>query len=88
MLAVLDELGLNEFACSIPCLSAVGAGAILVETGDLLRFTAPRVVVKHADLAPQSGCRSPSPDVHPDRRGPGRAVSTALSIAGTVIIGH
>ena len=37
MVAVLDELGLTELACSIPGLSAVGAAAILAETGDLTR---------------------------------------------------
>jgi hypothetical protein len=41
MVAVLDELGLTELVCSIPGLSAVGAAAILAETGDLtpLRYS-------------------------------------------------
>ena len=34
-------------------LSAVGAAAILAETGDLNRFTSARAVVKHAGLAPR-----------------------------------
>jgi transposase len=53
MVAVLDELGLTELAISIDGLSAVGAAAILAETGDLSRFTSARAVVKHAGLAPR-----------------------------------
>ncbi len=53
MVAVLDELELTELACSIDGLSAVGAAAILAETGDLSRFTSARAVVKHAGLAPR-----------------------------------
>jgi transposase len=53
MVAVLDELGLTELVCSIPGLSAVGAAAILAETGDLTRFGSPRAVVKHAGLCPR-----------------------------------
>ncbi len=53
MVSVLDELGLTELACSIDGLSAVGAAAILAETGDLTRFTSARAVVKHAGLAPR-----------------------------------
>jgi len=53
MVAVLDELGLTELVCSIKGLSAVGAAAILAETGDPTRFATPRSVVKHAGLAPR-----------------------------------
>ncbi len=53
MVAVLDALELTELACSIDGLSAVGAAAILAETGDLTRFTSARAVVKHAGLAPR-----------------------------------
>ena len=53
MVSVLDELELTELACSIDGLSAVGAAAILAETGDLTRFTSARAVVKHAGLAPR-----------------------------------
>jgi transposase len=53
MVAVLDELELTELATSIDGLSAVGAAAILAETGDLTRFTSARAVVKHAGLAPR-----------------------------------
>jgi transposase len=53
MVAVLDELGLTDLACSIPGLSAVGAAAILAETGDPTRFATGRSLVKHAGLAPR-----------------------------------
>jgi transposase len=53
MLAVLDELELTDLACSIPGLSALGAAAILAQTGDLTRFASARAVVKHAGLAPR-----------------------------------
>ena len=53
MVAVLDELNLTAVVCSIPGLSAVGAAAILAETGDLARFASPRAVVKHAGLCPR-----------------------------------
>jgi len=53
MVAVLDTLGLTELVTSIDGLSAVGAAAILAETGDLTRFPSPRAVVKHAGLCPR-----------------------------------
>jgi transposase len=53
MVTVLDELDLTSLVCTIPGLSAVGAAAILAETGDLHRFTSARAVVKHAGLAPR-----------------------------------
>ena len=53
MVAVLDELQLTELATSIPGITAVGAAAILAETGDMHRFTTARAVVKHAGLAPR-----------------------------------
>ena len=53
MVAVLDELGLTDLVCSIDGLTAVGAAAILAETGDLARFGSPRAVVKHAGLCPR-----------------------------------
>ena len=52
-LAVLDELGLTGLVTSVTGLSAVGAAAILAETGDPRRFTSGRALVKHAGLAPQ-----------------------------------
>jgi transposase len=53
MVATLDELQLTDLVCSIEGLSAVGAAAILAETGDLARFASARAVVKHAGLAPR-----------------------------------
>src|SRR2546430_17699259 len=40
-------------ASSIPGLVAVGAAAILAETGDPNRFASARALVKHAGLAPR-----------------------------------
>jgi transposase len=53
MTSVLDQLGLTELATSIPAVSAVGAAAILAETGDPHRFATGRALVKHAGLAPR-----------------------------------
>jgi transposase len=53
MVQVLDELDLTTLATSIPGLSAVGAAAILAETGDPARFTSARALVKHAGLCPR-----------------------------------
>ena len=53
MVEVLDELELTALATSIPGISAVGAAAILAETGDPHRFATARAVVKHAGLAPR-----------------------------------
>ena len=52
MVQVLDQLGLTDLVTSIDGLSAVGAAAILAETGDLARFASARSVVKHAGLNP------------------------------------
>jgi transposase len=53
MTGVLDQLQLTELATSIPGVSAVGAAAILAETGDPHRFSTGRALVKHAGLAPR-----------------------------------
>jgi transposase len=53
MTGVLDELGLTGLVTSITGLSAVGAAAILAETGDPRRFATARALVKHAGLAPR-----------------------------------
>jgi len=53
MVTVLGELGLTELVTSITGLSAVGAAAILAESGDPARFTSGRALVKHAGLAPR-----------------------------------
>ena len=53
MTAVLDELGLAALVTSMTGLSAIGAAAILAQTGDPKRFATARAVVKHAGLAPR-----------------------------------
>jgi transposase len=53
MLDVLDDPGLTALVTSITGLSAVGAAAILAETGDPTRFATARALVKHAGLAPR-----------------------------------
>jgi transposase len=53
MVEVLDDLELTELVTSIPGLSAVGAAAMLAETGDPARFDSPRALVKHAGLCPR-----------------------------------
>lgn len=53
MVGVLDDLDLTDLVTTIPGLSAVGAAAILAETGDLTRFDSARAVVKHAGLCPR-----------------------------------
>lgn len=51
MTAVLGELGLSRLA-DIPGLTAVGAAAILGETGDPRRYENSSSLVKHAGLSP------------------------------------
>jgi len=53
MVAVLDELQLTGLVTSIHGISAVGAAAILAESGDPRRFTTARALVKHAGPAPR-----------------------------------
>jgi transposase len=53
MTAILDQLQPTELVTSIPGLSAIGAAAILAETGDPKRFATARALVKHAGLAPR-----------------------------------
>lgn len=53
MTAVLDELRLTGLVTTITGISAIGAAAILAETGDPRRFATGRAVVKHAGLAPR-----------------------------------
>jgi transposase len=53
MTAVLDKLRLTGLVTSITGLSAIGAAAILAETGDPNRFASARALVKHAGLAPR-----------------------------------
>lgn len=53
MTGVLDELGLTDLVTSITGISAVGAAAILAQSGDPRRFVTARALVKHAGLAPR-----------------------------------
>jgi transposase len=53
MVAILDKVELTELVTTIPGVSAVGAAAILAETGDPTRFDSPRALVKHAGLCPR-----------------------------------
>ena len=54
MTGILDQLQLTGLVASIPGLSAVGAAAILAETGDPTRFDSARALVKHAGLCPRA----------------------------------
>jgi transposase len=51
MVSVLGELGLSRLG-DIPGLTAVGAAAILAETGDPCRYDGSSSLVKHAGLSP------------------------------------
>jgi transposase len=51
MAAVLGELGLARLG-DIPGLTAVGAAAVLAETGDPRRYDSSSSLVKHAGLSP------------------------------------
>jgi transposase len=53
MVTILDQLELTDLVTSIHGVSAVGAAAILAETGDPHRFATARALVKHAGLAPR-----------------------------------
>ena len=53
MIGVLEQLELTGLATSITGLSAIGAAAILAQTGDPRRFSTARALVKHAGLAPR-----------------------------------
>jgi len=53
MVTVLDELGLTELVTSIAGLTAVGAAAILAETGDPARVATPRSLDWRAGLCPR-----------------------------------
>jgi transposase len=69
MVAVLGELGLSRVA-DIPALSAVGAAAILAETGNLHRYDGSSAVVKHAGMSPSENASGAfNGDAHISRRG-------------------
>jgi transposase len=69
MAAVLDELGLSRLA-DIPGLTAVGAAAILAETGDPRRYDSSSSLVKHAGLSPSDNASGAfQGQAHISRRG-------------------
>jgi len=69
MVAVLDELGLSRLA-DIPGLTAVGAAAILAETGDPRRYDSSSSLVKHAGMSPSDNASGAfSGQAHISRRG-------------------
>jgi transposase len=77
MAAALDELGLSRLG-DIPALTAVGAAAILAETGDLHRYDGSGSVVKHAGLSPADNASGAFlGSAHISRRGrPGLRLAT------------
>ena len=69
MVAVLDELGLSRLA-DIPALTAVGAAAILAETGDPRRYDGSSSLVKHAGMSPSDNASGAfAGEAHISRRG-------------------
>jgi transposase len=69
MVAVLAELGLSRLA-GIPGLTAVGAAAILAETGDPRRYDSSSSLVKHAGLSPSENASGAfAGQAHISRRG-------------------
>jgi len=69
MVTVLAELGLSRLA-DIPGLTAVGAAAILAETGDPRRYDSSSSLVKHAGLAPSENASGAfAGQAHISRRG-------------------
>ena len=69
MVSVLGELGLSRLA-DIPGLTAVGAAAILAETGDPRRYDSSSSLVKHAGLSPSDNASGAfDGQAHISRRG-------------------
>jgi transposase len=69
MVIVLAELGLARLA-DIPGLTAVGAAAILAETGDPCRYDSSSSLVKHAGLSPAENASGAfAGQAHISRRG-------------------
>ena len=69
MVAVPGELGLSRLA-DIPGLTAVGAAAILAETGDPRRYDSSSSLVKHAGLSPSGNASGAfEGQAHISRRG-------------------
>jgi transposase len=76
MVMVLGELGLSRLG-DIPGLTAVGAAAILAETGDPRRYDSSSSLVKHAGLSPSENASGAfEGQAHISRRGrPGLRVT-------------
>jgi transposase len=69
MVAVLADLGLLRLA-GIPALTAVGAAAILAETGDPRRYDGSSSLVKHAGMSPADNASGAfAGQAHISRRG-------------------
>ena len=69
MVVVLGELGLSRLG-DIPGLTAVGAAAILAETGDPRRYDSSSSLVKHAGLSPSENASGAfEGQAHMSRRG-------------------
>jgi transposase len=69
MVMVLGELGLSRLG-DIPRLTAVGAAAILAETGDPRRYDSSSSLVKHAGLSPSENASGAfEGQAHMSRRG-------------------
>jgi transposase len=69
MVSVLAELGLSRLA-DIPALTAVGAAAILAETGDPRRYDGSSSLVKHAGMSPADNASGAfAGQAHISRRG-------------------
>ena len=69
MVSVLAELGLARLA-GIPALTAVGAAAILAETGDPRRYDGSSSLVKHAGMSPSDNASGAfAGQAHISRRG-------------------
>ena len=69
MISVLAELGLSRLA-DIPGLTAVGAAAILAETGDPRRYDGSSSLVKHAGMSPSDNASGAfAGQAHISRRG-------------------
>jgi len=79
MLAVLDALDLTGLVTSIQGLSAVGAAAILAETGDPARFDTARALVKHAGLCPRDNASGAAAGKTPSRARPPAAAGGGLA---------
>ena len=54
MVQIPGELHLTHLVITIPGISAVGAAAILAETGDPARYDDPRAWARHPVLAPRA----------------------------------